>query len=235
MRLILIRHGDPDYVRDSLTEKGFREANLLAERTKRWKVDDVYTSPLGRAIETSKPSLANWGKSATVLEWACEFHYAVDDGLGGKHIVWDYYPSQWTKEDKNFYENQWIDAPRMKPIAQHYTEVCNAFDLFLEGYGYRRSGRAYQVTKHSDKTVVIFCHFGISMILLSHLINLPAPALLHGMFLAPTSVTVLNTEERTGDEAYFRAERIGDTSHLLVGGEQISESGYFAKILQEVE
>ena len=32
MRLILIRHGDPDYVRDSLTEKGFREANLLAER-----------------------------------------------------------------------------------------------------------------------------------------------------------------------------------------------------------
>ena len=28
MRLLIIRHGDPDYVRDSLTEKGRREAEL---------------------------------------------------------------------------------------------------------------------------------------------------------------------------------------------------------------
>ena len=31
MRLIFIRHGDPDYVHDTLTEKGKREAELLAE------------------------------------------------------------------------------------------------------------------------------------------------------------------------------------------------------------
>ncbi len=32
MRLILIRHAEPDYVRDSLTEKGWREAELLSTR-----------------------------------------------------------------------------------------------------------------------------------------------------------------------------------------------------------
>ena len=32
MRLLLIRHGDPDYVHDDLTETGKREAALLAER-----------------------------------------------------------------------------------------------------------------------------------------------------------------------------------------------------------
>lgn len=32
MRLLFIRHGDPDYVHDTLTEKGHREAALLAER-----------------------------------------------------------------------------------------------------------------------------------------------------------------------------------------------------------
>lgn len=32
MRLILIRHGDPNYEKDCLTEKGKREAALLAER-----------------------------------------------------------------------------------------------------------------------------------------------------------------------------------------------------------
>ena len=49
MRLIFIRHAEPDYSIDSLTEKGWREAKLLAERTKRWKVDEFYCSPLGRA------------------------------------------------------------------------------------------------------------------------------------------------------------------------------------------
>ena len=32
MRILVIRHGDPDYAHDSLTEKGFREVNLLAEK-----------------------------------------------------------------------------------------------------------------------------------------------------------------------------------------------------------
>ena len=32
MRLLFIRHGDPDYVNDTLTAKGHREAALLAER-----------------------------------------------------------------------------------------------------------------------------------------------------------------------------------------------------------
>lgn len=32
MRLMIIRHGDPDYSIDSLTPKGWREAKLLADR-----------------------------------------------------------------------------------------------------------------------------------------------------------------------------------------------------------
>jgi len=32
MRILLIRHGDPDYENDTLTEKGCREAELLAKR-----------------------------------------------------------------------------------------------------------------------------------------------------------------------------------------------------------
>ena len=60
MNLIFIRHAEPDYTIDSLTEKGWREAKLLAERTKDWKVDEVYVSPLGRAQDTASFSLKNW-------------------------------------------------------------------------------------------------------------------------------------------------------------------------------
>ena len=32
MKLLFIRHGEPDYEHDSLTPEGFREAECLAER-----------------------------------------------------------------------------------------------------------------------------------------------------------------------------------------------------------
>ena len=39
MRILIIRHGDPDYERDTLTEKGHREAQLLANRLGKEKID----------------------------------------------------------------------------------------------------------------------------------------------------------------------------------------------------
>ena len=77
MRLIFIRHGDPDYVNDCLTEKGRREAALLAERVKGWDVTDFYVSPLGRAQETADYSLKACGRIAETLDWLREFSGTV--------------------------------------------------------------------------------------------------------------------------------------------------------------
>ena len=45
MRILLIRHGDPDYVNDTLTEKGRREAALLAKRAASMNMGECYKSP----------------------------------------------------------------------------------------------------------------------------------------------------------------------------------------------
>ena len=37
MKIIFIRHGEPNYEIDSLTEKGWREAELLSKRTAKWE------------------------------------------------------------------------------------------------------------------------------------------------------------------------------------------------------
>ena len=42
MRLLFIRHAEPDYSIDSLTPIGFKEAELLAEKLKNEKIDYVY-------------------------------------------------------------------------------------------------------------------------------------------------------------------------------------------------
>ena len=70
MRIFIIRHGDPDYERDTLTEKGHREAALLAKRYKDEKIDYFYSSPLGRAKHTcdylQKPISAADGYSRAI-------------------------------------------------------------------------------------------------------------------------------------------------------------------------
>ncbi len=48
MKLLLIRHGDPDYTLHSLTEKGHREAQLLAEKMKNVPVEGFLCIPAGR-------------------------------------------------------------------------------------------------------------------------------------------------------------------------------------------
>ena len=43
MRILIIRHADPDYANDTLTEKGWKEASLLADRLQKEKIDYFYS------------------------------------------------------------------------------------------------------------------------------------------------------------------------------------------------
>ena len=63
MRILFIRHGDPDYINDTLTKKGHREAKLLAERAADLNLGSCYVSPLGRAKDTAQYCLDKVGKT----------------------------------------------------------------------------------------------------------------------------------------------------------------------------
>ena len=71
--MLIIRHGDPYYPTDSLTEKGQREVKLLAEKLKKENITDIYVSPLGRAKLTAKPTAEIFGIEPVVLDWLQEF------------------------------------------------------------------------------------------------------------------------------------------------------------------
>lgn len=235
MKIIFIRHGDPDYEKDSLTEKGFREAELLRRRVETWNVRDFYCSPLGRAQKTAKPFLESMNRKATICTWLKEFFVPVKDADTGKdRIPWDFMPGYFTKEELLYDKDKWFDAPIMQTgdVKMEYIKVCKEFDKLLKKYGYVRDGRLYRVEKHNDDTIVFICHLGVSFVLVSHLLGIPAPLLWQGFFMPPTSLIILDSEERTPKETFFRCQTFGDTRHLSEGGEPISGSGYFADIFQ---
>lgn len=57
MKLVFVRHAEPDYAHDSLTAKGRVEAELLARRLCQLDVKAFYVSPLGRAKATAAYTL----------------------------------------------------------------------------------------------------------------------------------------------------------------------------------
>lgn len=236
MRLIFIRHGDPDYAKDSLTEKGWREAEHLSKRVSGWKVDDFYCSPLGRAKDTASLSLEKLNREVEICPWLKEFFVLIKDPVtGNDRIPWDFMPDFWTKEPILYEKDRWFEAPVMQTgeLKKSYQEVCNGIDEILSRYGYDREG-AYYVTKEgNDATIVFFCHLGVMFTIMSHLLGIAPSVLWHGFFVAPTSVTILTTEERVPGNAYFRCQTMGDTRHLHDGGEPISASGYFTELFQD--
>ena len=53
MKLLIVRHGDPDYTIDSLTSKGWKEVDYLSEKLAKLDVKAFYVSPIGRAKYTA--------------------------------------------------------------------------------------------------------------------------------------------------------------------------------------
>ena len=230
MNLIFIRHGDPDYSIDSLTEKGWREAELLSARTTTWDVKEFYCSPLGRAKDTASLTLNKLGRTATVHEWLKEFYVDVKDPeTGNNRIPWDFMPNYWTNVPELYHKDTWLKAPVMQTgdVAAAYEKVATGIDAVLAEHGYERNGNYYNVVKGNSDTLVFFCHLGVQFVILSHLLGIPAPLLWQGAFVAPTSVTVLTSEERVKGDAYFRLHTLGDCAHLYAGGESYSRSGFF--------
>jgi len=59
MNIYLIRHGEKqddskNYEMLELTEKGFKQANLLGKRLKKYNIERIYSSDMVRAVQTSE-------------------------------------------------------------------------------------------------------------------------------------------------------------------------------------
>ena len=230
MRLLIIRHGDPDYEHDRLTPQGQLEADCLAEELRNVPIDAAYVSPLGRARLTAKPVLEAKGMTAEVLPWLREFDpLVVRPHTDKPSIAWDWLPQDWTPIDDFFSLDHWADPAPMAEggAAEKYRKVCDSLDALLDRCGYCREGRLYRVRRANEDTIALFCHFGVECVILSHLLHISPMPLWHGTCALPTSVTRVVTEERREGIASFRMLEFGSLTHLYCRGVQPSFAARF--------
>ena len=236
MKLLIIRHGDPDYSVDSLTEKGWQEAKYLSERMAKLDVRDFYVSPMGRAKDTASFTLEKMNRTAVECEWLREFNPSIHrPDRTGESCCWDWLPDDWTKIEEFYSYDRWADPEVMREgnVRQEYDWVTENFDRMLAGYGYVRDGHCYRVEQPNRDTIAFFCHLGLGCVLISHLLGVSPMVLWHGFCAAPTSVTTLVTEERRKGTACFRLSSYGDTSHLYVKDEPPAFSGRYCETFEK--
>ena len=223
MLLYIVRHGDPDYTTDSLTDRGILQANAVAKRLAASGIDRVFTSPMGRARQTAEPTCKLLGIDYEVEEWTHEIGdekmTPYPDGIM-KSI--SHSPNTVFRQDGNIYlpyeracECTAIDQTRMPDAIRFLEESGNEF---LERLGYKAEGGLFRTVRPNDDRVALFCHTAFARAWLSILLHIPLHIVWASFQVTHTSVTVL---EFKNYESGFTAPKclcLSDMSHLFSEG-----------------
>lgn len=215
MKLYIIRHADPNYETDTITEFGQKEANALADHLKDVKIDKIYTSPFGRAIATAMPTCTVKGLEPEILPWiaenpeflrsadldrgdTCTYKFSVEKGI---HDFVDF------KKDSR---------------AETIERLIKNSDEFLSSHGYTREGALYRVEKGNDESIAVFCHCGSGTAWIGHLIGLSPGLSFVPLHIGTTSVSTI--EFSNGDREYIRPRltSLGDITHIHKAGLKVN-------------
>ena len=214
MKIIFVRHGEPDYVHDCLTAEGRKQAAAAAERLAGEGISEIYSSPCGRAFETASFTAGRLGLPVTVLDYMHELSW------GGFRIPCDGHP--WTLGDKmleegfDFQSLPWQEHPFFNSNAatEYYKQIAVQFDDFLAGHGYRHEGRRFLCEADTDKTIALFSHGGSGACVLAHLLNLPFPYVASVMPYDFTSIIILDFPVKEGAYIFPRLDLFNDCAHI---------------------
>ena len=164
-RLILVRHGhvegiSPERFRGRaklpLTELGRREAAMTAARiAASWQPAAIYTSPMGRCIETGAAIGKAVGLSPSIMPGLNDIDYGDWQGLTNDetHARWPQELDIWRRHP------DWAAIPRGESLQQVLARAVAALR---------------DVTRrHPDDAVVLVAHDGVNRMLLLHALELP--------------------------------------------------------------
>ncbi len=215
MRLIFVRHGEPDYERDCLTPRGRLQAEAAARRLEREGVTAIYTSPNGRAGETASFTARLLNLPVTTLDYMHEVSW------GGQGIPAEGHPwtlSDWLldRENYDFSASDWRAHPyfRNNAVLDYECRITAAFDALLAEHGYTHCGRRYLCAAAEEETLAVFSHGGSGACVLSHLLSLPFPYVASVMTYDFTSVTILSLPVRTGEYVHVHLDLFNDAAHI---------------------
>lgn len=220
MRMIFVRHGDPNYGKDILTPLGHKQAEAAGERLSGETVSKFFSSPCGRALETAE-HIAKWvnfpKEEIRVLPFMREISWGATEGeqLYLKGHPW-YAVDHMIENGKSIIDGSWREDDLFK--RNKATAICETvgeeFDRFLTELGLTREGDYYRIGDLTDETYILTSHGGSSSAVLAHIFNMPLPFILNFIHPEMTAITVISFAGEKGTLTAPRAEIFNDARHI---------------------
>ena len=146
MRIVFVRHGEPDYKNDCLTEEGKKQAAAAAERLRDEGIEEIYASPLGRAAETAAAAAEVLKLPVKTLDFMRELHWGSKDDtplFAGGH-PWDI-ADELARQGWDLTDPAWRKHPMFAGniVTDEADHVAEKTDKWLLSLGYEQIGRAH--------------------------------------------------------------------------------------------
>lgn len=219
MRIIFVRHGEPDYARDCLTPLGHLQAKAAADRLMDEGIQAVYSSPMGRARETARYTAERLHLPVQILDFMHELRWGSADGLPlfANGHPWDV-ADELARLGWDLTRADWPDHPL---FARNLVTACadrvgRETDRFMASLGYPREGAYYRCESRENQrgTVAVFCHGGSSTAALARLLHLPFPYLCATVHLDFTGLFICRLSGGVGESCQPVIELCGDDRHI---------------------
>ncbi|MEO5899747.1 MAG: histidine phosphatase family protein [Ilumatobacteraceae bacterium] len=218
MEIVLVRHGQPEWVVDDrnvvdprLTELGTRQAEQTGAVLGAEKFDEVIVSPLRRARMTAAPLLRNLSRDENIEPWLHEIREPDWHGTPSELAAKAY-----AEERSRPAEERWRGVEGGEPSREFVERVRAGATGFLAARGMYRSEQTLPVwhIEKPDTRLAIVAHAGVDGVLLSLLLGLdPVPWEWDRFVTGHASITRLETME-LGDGYTFSLIRLSDVEHL---------------------
>ncbi|MEE9582675.1 MAG: histidine phosphatase family protein [Acidimicrobiia bacterium] len=179
MEIILVRHGEPEWVKNGrtvhdpgLTALGTAQARAVASRLATLDgIDEILSSPAKRAQETAEPLERTISKTALTIADLTEIRIPFDDTPS--QVV-----EQAFRDARDRPLDEWWDGlAGGESFRDFHVRITEAFEALLRQRGVRRLPQ--QHLWHDDGShhrIVVFAHGGTNAVILGHLLGLdPTP------------------------------------------------------------
>jgi probable phosphoglycerate mutase len=218
MEIVLVRHGQPEWVRGGLnvddpplTRVGQDQAVRMAEALARERFDEVVCSPLVRARQTAAPLLERLGRDERVEDWTEEI----------RNPVWHGTPAE--KAEVAFAElrarpaaARWEGLDGGESPRDFVQRVHNAASYWLAERGIERIDGELPLwrIREPDRRLAIVAHAGTNTVLIGHLLGLvPTPWEWERFVLHHASISRVEAVQ-LGDGWTFCLTRLSGVDHL---------------------
>ncbi len=218
MEIVLIRHGEPEWVRDGLnvdnpplTQRGHHQAAAMAEFLRDEHFDEVFCSPLRRARQTAAPLFAVLGRDEQIDPWLEEIRNPIWHGTPEQKSAEAYRQDRARRSHE-----RWQGLEGGEPVSDFVERIHLGCSLFLAERAVHRTDAELAMWDIADpeRRIALVAHAGTNSVAICHLLGLaPTPWEWDRFVIGHASVSRLRTMEM-GDGHSFSLTRLGDNEFL---------------------